>query len=205
MSEPPELSREFFEILAVRELRKAGLEVGSLRVHRQAMLPEPERGYLLEFAAIVTRGTWRSKALIACRHQDGPIGGPAIEAFTHHLEEAGALAGILFGAPDFEPEALRTAASTGIALLRVTDGRTAFDTSGWGTPGHYPAWLPAYCAQLLGRDPVGQPRYELLESRLGDVIVAQLQRKGTEHGGGAGAGAGAGAEGRDGRAPGVGR
>jgi len=48
MLELPELTPESFEILAVRELRKVGLEVSPLRVHRRATLPEPERAYLLE-------------------------------------------------------------------------------------------------------------------------------------------------------------
>src|SRR5947209_8245285 len=43
MLELPELTPESFEILAVRELRKVGLEVSELRVHRRATLPEHER------------------------------------------------------------------------------------------------------------------------------------------------------------------
>jgi len=84
-------------------------------------------------------------------------------------------AGVLFGAADFDPSALTAAEDSPLALLRVTDGRTAFDTSGWGTPGHYPAWLPVYCAQAVARDPLGQPRYQLLESGQASVIVDRLR------------------------------
>src|SRR5207249_9029744 len=55
MLELPELTPEYFEILVVRELRKVGLEVPDLRVHRRAMLAEPERGYLLELKGRVSR------------------------------------------------------------------------------------------------------------------------------------------------------
>src|SRR5207244_12983905 len=75
-----------------------------------------------------------------------------------------------------------TAQDGTVALLRVTDGRTAFDTSGWGTPGHYPAWLPAYCAQVVGRDVSGQLCYQLLESGQGDVIVDQIRAPGERKG-----------------------
>jgi hypothetical protein len=85
--------------------------------------------------------------------------------------------GILFGTAVFEPDALQAAEQGALALFRVTDGRTAFDTSGWGTAGHYPAWLPAYCAQVVSRDLVGQVRYQLLESGQGGVILAQLQAR----------------------------
>jgi len=85
--------------------------------------------------------------------------------------------GLLFGTSSFDPDALQAAQDGGLALLRVTDGRTAFDTSGWGPPGHYPAWLPAYCAQAVGRDILGQVHYQLLESGRGDVIVDQLRMR----------------------------
>src|SRR6266516_912462 len=175
MLELPELTPEYFEILVVRELRKVGFEVSELRVHRRAMLPEPERGYLLELKGRVSRAGWQRRVLIACRRQDAPIGRAQVESLWDHLKEAGVDAGILFGTADFEPDALAAARDSSVALLRVTDGRTAFDTSGWGTPGHYPAWLPAYCAQAVTRDPLGQPRYELLESGQGGVIVERLR------------------------------
>src|SRR6184192_4303330 len=182
MLELPELTPEYFEILVVRELRKVGFEVSELRVHRRAMLPEPERGYLLELKGRVSRAGWQRRALIACRRQDAPIGRAQVESLRDHLKEAGVDGGILFGTADFEPDALAAARDSSLALLRVTDGRTAFDTSGWGTPGHYPAWLPAYCAQLVGRDIAGQPHYRLLETGQGDLILDQLRTNSREPG-----------------------
>ena len=174
MLELPELTPEYFEILAVRELRKVGLEVSPLRVHRRATLPEPERGYLLELKGVISRARWQRRILIACRRQQAPIGRAAVESLRDHLTEAGVEAGILFGTAAFEADALNAVQASPLALLRVSDGRTAFDTSGWGTPGHYPAWLPAYCAQTVERDLLGQPRYQLLESGQGDVMVTRL-------------------------------
>ena len=202
MPEAPELTPEHFEILVVRELRKIGLEVSALQVHRRATLPEPERGYLLELRGRVSRGSWQRRVLIACRRQGTPTGRGQVESFRAHLDEAGAEAGILFSNTDFDQDAVTAAAGRSVALLRVADGRTAFDTSGWGTPGHYPAWLPAYCAQAVDRDVFGQVRYRLLESGQGesDLIMSQLgSQKQEARDGPAGA-----AEGRDGRAPGVG-
>ena len=173
MDELPELTPESFEILVVRELRKAGLEVGDLRIHRRATLPEPDRGYLLELKGAVSQAAGPQRVLIACRRQEVPIGRAAVEAFQGHLPEAGVEGGILFGAAAFEPEALQAAEQGRLALLAVTDGRTAFDTSGWGTPGHYPAWLPAYCAQTVGRDVAGQVRYRLLEAGQADLITGR--------------------------------
>jgi restriction endonuclease len=175
MLELPELTPEHFEILVLRELRKVGLLVSELRIHRRATLPEPERGYLLELQGVVRNAGWQRRVLIACRRQERPIGSAEIESLKEHVKEAQVEAGLLFGAADFDPDALTAAQDNALALLRVTDGRTAFDTSGWGTPGHYPAWLPAYCAQSLARDPLGRLRYQLLESGQAGVIVERLR------------------------------
>ena len=106
MLELPELTPESFEILAVRELRKVGLEVSQLRIHRRATLPEPERGYLLELKGVISRAPWQRRVLIACRRQQAPIGRAAVESLRGHLTEAGVEAGILFGTAVFEPDAL---------------------------------------------------------------------------------------------------
>src|SRR4029077_2529447 len=175
MPEPPALTPQQFEILVVRELRKAGLAVAELKMHRRATLPEPERGYLVELKGVLGGAAWRPQSLVACRRQDTAIGRAAVESLRAHVKEAGAEAGFLFGAADFDPEALTAAQQGHVALLRVTDGRSAFDTSGWGPPGHYPAWLPAYCAQLVTRDPLAQPRYRLLEPGQGEHILNHMK------------------------------
>src|SRR3989449_1982024 len=105
MLELPELTPESFEILAVRELRKVGLEVSELRVHRRATLPQPERGYLLELKGVISRAPWQRRILIACRRQQEPIGRAAVESLRDHVTEAGVEAGILFGAAAFDREA----------------------------------------------------------------------------------------------------
>ena len=174
MPELPDLTPEHFEILVVRELRKVGLDVSELRIHRRTTLPEPERGYLLELTGVLSGPAWRRQALVACRRQQAPIGRAAVESLRAHVTEAGAEAGVLFGTADFDADALVAAQDGALALLRVTDGRTAFDTSGWGTPGHYPAWLPAYCAQAVRRDPLGRPQYQLLATGQSDQILQDL-------------------------------
>src|SRR2546430_11153671 len=139
MLELPELTPESFEILAVRELRKVGLEVSELRVHRRATLPEPERGYLLELKGVISRAPWQRRILIACRRQQVPIGRAAVESLRDHVTEAGVEAGILFGAAGFDRGALNAAQGSPLGLLRGSDGRASFVTRGGGTPCAYPA------------------------------------------------------------------
>ncbi|SRR6266567_2807600 len=174
MAELPDVTPEYFEILVLRELRKAGLEVTELRVHRRTELPEPERGFLLELLVWLCRNTWRKRALIACRRQVGAIGADAINALAPHLVEAKADVGVLFATAAFSPEALAAAAERGIALLQLVDAHTTFVTSG-----HYPAWLPAYLVQLVDRDAAGQARGRLLEAGQANIILERLGAEGS--------------------------
>src|SRR2546426_12499457 len=128
MLELPELTPESFEILAVRELRKVGLEVSPLRVHRRATLPEPERGYLLELKGVISRARWQRRILIACRRQQVPIGRAAVESLRDHLTEAGVEAGILFGTAAFEADAPNPVPARPLPLPRVSEWRAALDT-----------------------------------------------------------------------------
>src|SRR5881296_2981965 len=94
MFELPELTPEYFEILVVRELRKVGLEVSALSLHRRSTQVHAEPGYLLELKGVVSRADWQRRALIGCRQQDTLIGRAEIESFREHLTEARVEAGI---------------------------------------------------------------------------------------------------------------
>jgi hypothetical protein len=181
MTDRPTIDPEYFEILVVRELRKIGLDVTEPRVHRRTELPEPERGFLLELRVSLGRDAppppWRKRALIACRRQDGPVGREAVETVAGRLGEAQADVGLLFAAADFTADAMAAGEERGIALLRLVDARTAYDTGGWGTPGHYPSWLPAYLVQVIDRDAAGQTRALLLEAGRADLVVERLRPK----------------------------
>lgn len=164
MGAAPDVTPAYYQILAVRELRKAGFDVGEPRVHRRGELPEPQRGFILELAALLGRASWRKRALIACRRQDDPVGRDVVEALTPRLPEARAEVGMILSTADFAVEAVAAALQAGIVLLQVVDGRTAYDMSGWGTPGHYPAWLPAHTVHVVDRDAGGAVRLRPLEA-----------------------------------------
>ena len=156
-------------------MRKVGFDLGTVRIHRRSELPEPERGFVLELAVPLSRANTNWRVLVACRRQAGAVERDVIESLKARLPEVPADVAIVFATADFGSDALAPARESGVALLRVVDGRTAFDTSGWNNPGHYPAWLPAYLAQLVDRDVSGQPRAQLLEAGRSDMILDCFQ------------------------------
>src|SRR6266571_3478378 len=66
MGSPPDITPAYYQILIVRELRKAGMDVGDPLVHRRSELPEPQQGFVLELLVSLGLGQWRKRALIAC-------------------------------------------------------------------------------------------------------------------------------------------
>ena len=149
MAELPDVTPNYFEILVVRELRKAGLEVTEPRVHRRTELPEPERGFLLELLVWLRRNEWQKRGLIACRRQLGAVGAEAIAALAPHLAEAHADVGLLFATAGFAPEAVAAGDERGIALL-----------------------------QLVDRGPGGQVRARLLEAGQANIILERFRAEG---------------------------
>src|SRR5256885_12157312 len=134
MPELPDLTPEHFEILVVRELRKVGLDVSELRIHRRTTLPEPERGYLLELTGVLSGPAWRRQALVACRRQQAPIGRAAVESLRAHVTEAGPEAGMAFGAAGLDAVALGAAQDGPLPLLPGTHGRPPVGTGRRGAP-----------------------------------------------------------------------
>jgi len=175
MADLPVVTTDYFEILVVRELRKVGFEVDAVRIHRRAELPEPERGFVLELLALLSRRPWRKQALIACRRQEAPIPREVVDSLKARLPDAKAEVALVFSTVEFTPDALAAGREAGVALLRVVDGHSVFDASGWGPTGHYPAWLPAYLAQVVDRNGAGQVRSRLLEAGRAELILDQWQ------------------------------
>ncbi len=178
MGAPPNVTPDYYQILAVRELRRAGFEVGDVRVHRRSELPEPQRGFVVELLAPLGLASWRKRALVACRREEGAVGREVVESVGARLAEARADVAIVFSTGDFGADTVAAAQAGGIALLHVADSRSVYDTSGWSTPDHYPAWLPAHMAQVVDRDAGGQVRIRLLEAGGGgaELLLDQLGR-----------------------------
>ncbi len=168
------MTPEYFEILVVRELRKVGFDVGTVRTHRRSELPEPERGFVLELVIPLRCAGATRRALVVCRQQQGAVATDVIASATARLAEASADVVLIFATAEFASETLTAARKSGVALLRIVDGRSAFDMSGWSTRGSYPAWLPAYLPQLIDRDIAGLPRAQLLEAGRADMILDRL-------------------------------
>jgi hypothetical protein len=164
------LTRGDLQILVLRELRKAGFDVGPPRVNRRSELAEPESGFILELLIPLGWAGSTHRALIVCRQQNTAVGREVIESAATRLPEVPADVALVF-ASAFTMDALTAARERGVALLQIVVGRSVFASNA----DHYPAWLPAHLVQLVDYGASGESRARLLETGRAGIILEAVR------------------------------
>lgn len=173
MADPDAVTPDGLEVLVARDLRKAGLDVGRVRRERLHRADDGSGDYRIGITVEV-RGP-RPLRLIAVGIR-GPnlLGADEVERVAARITP-GVTAGLLLTTSGFEPKALSAANDTAVALLKVSDARAAYDSSGWGPPGQYPIWLPEHVLELAIRDIAGALGYRMLDDATATVLLAALR------------------------------
>lgn len=150
-----------FELLVERELRKAGFEPGrSRRLDSGGVTPDGEGEYVIRLAVPLTAGGARHSAVVECRCAEIAPGAGEVHALAEAAAGTASHALLFFTAREVSGEARSEAEAAGVALLRVIDGRSAFQA--YITDERAPAWLPEHAAQLLTRTAEGGVAWRLL-------------------------------------------
>jgi len=151
----PLLAPDLFDILVVRELRKAGFDVARSRPVRERRVSDDGDDYDLDLLVRLRLTDAERVALIGCRQRSAAVGEDVLRDLVERLPDHEADAALVFATADFTAGAIAYARDEGVALLRVVDGKRYHDTGGWGVKGHYPAWLPEHVALLVSADRAG--------------------------------------------------
>ena len=160
MADAGTLTQEQLEILVARELRKAGLDLRAFRVQRRDALPATEGRFRMTISALLGGPDGDRRVLIECHNRLHAVSLPLVEALAKALAATRDVCGIMVSTSSFERDAIGAARPAGIALLRVADGRAAYESTGWGVRSQPPSWLPELVAQVVGLGPSGEPSYE---------------------------------------------
>jgi restriction system protein len=169
------ISPDRFEILVVRELRKAGFEITDVRIVRWIRAPGDTGEFDVDLTACLHAPGEVHHVLIGCLHRISPIRRELVARIGERSRQADSRSTLVFATSEFDREALVYARDHGIALLRVVDGRAAYDSGGWGVRNHYPAWLPAYAAQLVALDEAGLTNATLLAGGQPRMLLDRLK------------------------------
>ncbi|SEA49274.1 restriction system protein [Desulfuromusa kysingii] len=88
--------------------------------------------------------------LIECKHHKNPIKREIVQALRDKVSVLGAQKGMIFATVGFQKGAIQYARQHGIALVRVADGKTSYETR--SADGHHepPSWveIPKYIGWL---------------------------------------------------------
>jgi hypothetical protein len=178
MADPRHLSSEAFEIVAPREIRKAGLDVMDLRVHRRVRLVDEEGeavGFTLELSAQLVVGGDMRPALIVCRSEPEAIDAEIIDAVRESARRAEAQHALLFSASGYDTKAIARGRELGMALLVIVDGRAAFARRAWGAGGPAPSWVPEHMAEVVSTDAAGLPVQEPITPDRAELLLDRLR------------------------------
>lgn len=179
MGDPKRLRPDEVETFVTRELRKAGLELTTLKVRSRQRLSKENDDYSMELSGVMRVGGANLGVLVECRNEAGPVGKDAVRALSGKLTEARVPHAIMFSTSGFHPEAVGDAQPLGIPLLTVADGKSAFARSAWGMAGQPPAWVPEYMSELVDVDRMGQLRHQLIVSGNAALILNRLRKEQT--------------------------
>jgi len=164
-----------FELLVERELRKAGFEPGrSRRLEGGHPRADGEDAYVLRLAVPLTAGGARHSAVVECRCQDASPGAAEVHALAQTASSSASHALLFFTATGVSADARSEAEKAGVALLRVIDGRSAFQA--YITGERAPAWLPEHAAQLLTRAADGGMAWRLLGDGSATALLVSPDR-----------------------------
>ena len=146
MSDVGSITAEAFEILVVRELRKAGIE--PVQVRRQP-LHSSEPGFAFDLVARLECYGHRWRALIECSNHPRPVSAEDVSALRDRADEAHLVSALLCTTAAYAPEAVARGDLLRVALLRVVDAHHASTNAGWLQPGQLPAWAPEFKLELV--------------------------------------------------------
>lgn len=146
MGDVGSITADAFEILVVRELRKAGIE--PVQVRRQA-LHSSEPGFAFDLVARLECYGHRWRALIECSNHPRPVSAEDVSALRDRADKAHLVSALLCTTAAYAPEAVARGDLLRVALLRVVDAHHAASNAGWLQPGQLPAWAPEFKLELV--------------------------------------------------------
>jgi len=165
------LAPDEFERLVASALRKQGVGLQGFAVRHLDPVTGLDGDYTIDVTARFEALGADFLVLIECKHQHRAVEREVVQVLNDKVRSLGAQKGMLFATSRFQRGALEYARLHGIALVRVADGRTSYETRSRVPVRTYPSWLPRYVGWLTQLEVDGD------ESRayLGEGDIANLR------------------------------
>jgi restriction system protein len=160
-----------FEQLVASMLRKQGVGLSDFKVQHLEAVQGLDGEYAIDVTARFEALGADFLVLIECKHQSRPVEREVVQILVDKVRSTGAQKGMLFATTRFQRGALEYARLHGVALVRVADGRTTYETRSAGPTTHFPPWLPRHVGWLTQLNREGNESF----ASLGEVELSSLE------------------------------
>ena len=156
-----------FEKEVANWIRLIGEDLESLEVLHNQKLHSHDGSYQIDVVATFNALGVKFKVLIECKRHSSPIPRSYVELLNSRLQSLGAQKGILVATTGFQSGAIQFATKHGIALVKIVEGKTMYETRSLNHNPDPPPWanFPKYFGQLIQESKEGNTSVTLVDFR----------------------------------------
>jgi restriction system protein len=168
---PVSLTPVDFERLVASLLSRQGVGLRDFLVTHLEPLTGSDGEYKIDVTARFEALGADFLVLIECKHQRRSVERDVVQVLADKVRSIGAQKGMIFATAPFQRGALEYARRHGVALVRVADGRTTYETKSAIPIRTYPSWLPRHVGWITQLTRDGNESVALL----GEVAIESLK------------------------------
>lgn len=175
--DPVELTPAEFEQFVASALRKQGVGLTNFQVKHLESVSGHDGEYTIDVTARFDALGGDFLVFIECKRQKRSVERDVVQILADKVRSAGAQKGMLFATAGFQRGAIEYARKHGIALVRVADGRTSYETRSGLPVTSYPPGLPRVVGWLTQLEEHGLESFAYLgESDISNLVEAFEER-----------------------------
>jgi restriction system protein len=170
--DPIELTPKQFEYEVKSIIEKTNVNLESFEAKHLEKLYSSEGVYEIDITVRFEALGVKYLTLIECKHQRNPIKREVVQVLYDRVRATGAHKGMLFATTTFQRGAIKYASVHGIALIRITEGKTFYVTKTIGISPEPPSWanISPYVGDFISLSNEGNIQHSLISVRYPDAL-----------------------------------
>ncbi len=178
--EPIELTPERFELEVKGIFEMLGADMASFSASHREKIAGVDGVYEIDVSVRFEALGANFLVLVECKHQRSPVKRDVVQILYDRLRSIGAHKGMIFASTTFQRGALEYAKQHGIALIRLADGETCWETRAIGPSPPPPSWanIPPYVGWWTRLTEDGNQEHTLVSVRDTTESLLEFLRSG---------------------------
>lgn len=152
----------------VKSILEASEGFKDFQVQKRVQLENGDSNYEIDVLVTFNFFGVDFKVLVECKNHRHPIKRDVVQVLNDRIKELGCHKGIIFATSSFQSGALEYAAKHGIALIKLVDGKSTYQTRSICGPVNPPPWanIPEVVGWLLSVDERGRTSFSQINKQL---------------------------------------